>query len=77
MRKHRIRVLAGDKVTIEMSPYDLNKVESRSATLKRVPAAVLLRDAVPTKPSLLWPAISIFGAHYAKKALRQQPRFFA
>ena len=25
MRKHRIRVLAGDKVTIEMSPYDLNK----------------------------------------------------
>lgn len=25
MRKHRIRVLAGDKVTIEMSPYDLAK----------------------------------------------------
>ncbi len=25
MRKHRIRVLAGDKVSIEMSPYDLNK----------------------------------------------------
>ena len=25
MRKHRIRVLAGDKVTFEMSPYDLNK----------------------------------------------------
>jgi len=25
MRKHRIRVLAGDKVTVEMSPYDLNK----------------------------------------------------
>ena len=25
MRKHRIRVLAGDKVTIEMSPYDLDK----------------------------------------------------
>lgn len=25
MRKHRIRVLAGDKVTLEMSPYDLNK----------------------------------------------------
>jgi translation initiation factor IF-1 len=25
MRKHSIRVLAGDKVTIEMSPYDLSK----------------------------------------------------
>jgi translation initiation factor IF-1 len=25
MRKHRIRVLAGDKVTLEMSPYDLTK----------------------------------------------------
>ncbi|WP_027015487.1 translation initiation factor IF-1 [Comamonas composti] len=25
MRKHRIRVLAGDRVTVEMSPYDLNK----------------------------------------------------
>jgi translation initiation factor IF-1 len=25
MRKFRIRVVAGDKVTIEMSPYDLTK----------------------------------------------------
>ena len=25
MRKHRIRILAGDNVTLEMSPYDLNK----------------------------------------------------
>ena len=25
MRKHHIRILAGDKVTLEMSPYDLNK----------------------------------------------------
>jgi translation initiation factor IF-1 len=25
MRKYRIRVVAGDKVTIEMSPYDLTK----------------------------------------------------
>ncbi|MBV2162688.1 MAG: translation initiation factor IF-1 [Comamonas sp.] len=39
MRKHRIRVLAGDKVTVEMSPYDLNKgrvtfrhLETRSNT---------------------------------------------
>ncbi|OWW20688.1 translation initiation factor IF-1 [Noviherbaspirillum denitrificans] len=25
MRKHHIRILAGDKVSIEMSPYDLSK----------------------------------------------------
>jgi len=25
MRKHRIRIIAGDKVTIEMTPYDLTK----------------------------------------------------
>ena len=25
MKKHRIRVLAGDRVSLEMSPYDLNK----------------------------------------------------
>ena len=25
MRKHHIRILAGDKVTIEMTPYDLSK----------------------------------------------------
>lgn len=25
MRKHRIRVLAGDTVSLEMSPYDLTK----------------------------------------------------
>ncbi|HUL68592.1 MAG TPA: translation initiation factor IF-1 [Burkholderiaceae bacterium] len=25
MRKHRIRVLAGDRVALELSPYDLSK----------------------------------------------------
>ncbi|MGI9462082.1 MAG: translation initiation factor IF-1 [Alphaproteobacteria bacterium] len=25
MRKHRIRILVGDKVTVEMTPYDLSK----------------------------------------------------
>ena len=25
MRKHRIRILAGDRVSLELSPYDLNK----------------------------------------------------
>ena len=38
MRKHSIRILAGDRVTLEMSPYDLSKgritfrhIETRSA----------------------------------------------
>ena len=25
MKQHRIKILAGDKVTLEMSPYDLSK----------------------------------------------------
>ena len=25
IRKHRIRILAGDRVTLEMSPYDLTR----------------------------------------------------
>lgn len=25
MRKHHIRILAGDKVTLELSPYDMSK----------------------------------------------------
>jgi translation initiation factor IF-1 len=25
MRKHHIRIIAGDKVSLEMSPYDLSK----------------------------------------------------
>ena len=25
MRKHHIRILAGDKVSLELSPYDLNR----------------------------------------------------
>jgi translation initiation factor IF-1 len=39
MRKHHIRILAGDKVSLELSPYDLNKgritfrhIEGRSAS---------------------------------------------
>src|ERR1700739_70515 len=38
MRKHHIRILAGDKVSLELSPYDLSKgritfrhIESRTA----------------------------------------------
>jgi translation initiation factor IF-1 len=38
MRKHRIRIIAGDKVSLDISPYDLSKgritfrhIETRSA----------------------------------------------
>ncbi|MBO9648971.1 MAG: translation initiation factor IF-1 [Variovorax sp.] len=40
MRKHRIRVLAGDRVSLEMSPYDLTKGRLTFRHLEpRVPGA--------------------------------------
>ena len=40
MRKHRIRILAGDRVTVEMSPYDLTKgrISFRHKDEKAAPA---------------------------------------
>ena len=45
MRKHHIRILAGDKVSLELSPYDLTKgritfrhIEVRSGGAPRPPA---------------------------------------
>ncbi|WP_353235038.1 translation initiation factor IF-1 [Diaphorobacter ruginosibacter] len=44
MRKFRIRILAGDRVTLEMSPYDLSKgrvtfrhIETRSGAPAKTP----------------------------------------
>ncbi len=44
MRKHSIRILAGDKVTLELSPYDLSKgrinfrhIEGRTPAPARTP----------------------------------------
>lgn len=44
MRKHHIRILAGDKVSLELSPYDLSKgrinfrhIEGRTPPAARVP----------------------------------------
>ncbi len=44
MRKHHIRILAGDKVSLEMSPYDLSKgritfrhIEGRGAPVPAAP----------------------------------------
>ena len=41
MRKHRIRILAGDRVTLEMSPYDLTKgrISFRHKDERPAPAA--------------------------------------
>ena len=46
MRKHRIRILAGDKVRIEVTPYDLDKGRI-TFRHKDEPAAT----AVPGRPS--------------------------
>ncbi len=44
MRKHHIRILAGDRVTLELSPYDLSKgrinfrhIEGRTPPAARPP----------------------------------------
>ena len=46
MRKHRIRILAGDKVALELTPYDLSKgrITFRHKD-ERAPAAVPRRPA--------------------------------
>lgn len=39
MRKHHIRILAGDNVQLELSPYDLSKGRITFRHLQRAPAA--------------------------------------
>src|SRR3546814_8598261 len=53
MRKHRIRVLAGDRVNVEMTPYDMTKgrITFRSKYAGgRVMAVVRAQQAVPADP---------------------------
>ena len=42
MRKHRIRILAGDKVSLELTPYDLSKgrITFRHKDEKAAPPAI-------------------------------------
>lgn len=49
MRKHRIRILAGDNVTLEMSPYDLTKGRITFRPSKTVSHA--LRGRLPSNAS--------------------------
>jgi translation initiation factor IF-1 len=48
MRKHRIRILAGDKVSIEMTPYDLSKGRITFRHKDERPAAASLNRRPPT-----------------------------
>ncbi|NDY92880.1 translation initiation factor IF-1 [Ideonella livida] len=45
MRKNHIRILAGDKVTLEMSPYDLTKGRITFRHLERTGAPGVRRPA--------------------------------
>jgi len=46
MRKNFIRILAGDKVAVELSPYDLTADGSSTATSKGAPASSRMAKAV-------------------------------
>lgn len=45
MKKHRIRILAGDRVSLELSPYDLSKGRINFRHLER------RNDSGPSGPS--------------------------
>lgn len=47
MRKHRIRIIAGDRVSIELTPYDLSKgrITFRHKD-EKAPASIQRRPAV-------------------------------
>ena len=45
MRKHHIRILTGDNVSLELSPYDLSKGRITFRHLGRGPAPVARRSA--------------------------------
>ena len=48
MRKHRIRILAGDKVSIELTPYDLTKGRITFRHKDERPAAAAVPPRRPT-----------------------------
>ena len=53
MRMHYIRILPGDKVTVQLTPYDLSKARSPSGPSKRI-----LRNKPQGKESRLLPKLS-------------------
>ena len=53
MKKHRIKTLAGDRVTVEMSPYDLEKGRLVSLVQGRAGGRSAAADAARTVPAPL------------------------
>lgn len=52
MKKNRIRILAGDRVTVEMTPYDLSKarINFRHKDEKAAPPGGPARRPPPRRP---------------------------
>ncbi|HEY0859008.1 MAG TPA: translation initiation factor IF-1 [Albitalea sp.] len=48
MRKHHIRILAGDNVSLELSPYDLSKGRITFRHLERKSPTTTMRPRRPT-----------------------------
>jgi translation initiation factor IF-1 len=48
MRKHHIRILAGDNVSLELSPYDLSKGRITFRHLERKAPTTTMRPRRPT-----------------------------
>jgi translation initiation factor IF-1 len=49
MRKHRIRILAGDRVTVEMTPYDMTKARINFRHLETRTTASPRRRSMPPR----------------------------
>ncbi|NBO03916.1 MAG: translation initiation factor IF-1 [Betaproteobacteria bacterium] len=47
MRKHHIRILQGDKVTLELSPYDLQKGRITFRHIEQTPRSQAQRTPAP------------------------------
>ena len=64
MRKHHIRILAGDAVSLELSPYDLSKgritfrhLERRGPPPTNTPPRLTRGSGVKRWPASDWPAV--------------------
>ena len=65
VRKHRIRILAGDKVTLEISPYDLTKARINFPSQGREGGAAGQASQYPVPPALSTAAYSATRAGIA------------
>ena len=78
MKKNRIKTLAGDRVTVEMSPYDLEK--GRSSSVTRIPVrrpargrrSAATRSSAAADQATAWSAESVIrsGPRSSSKSVR-------